>query len=631
MKKLFKPFALLFASAALLSACSSDEPAGNSVPENVKGMDAYLRVNIQAVGDMIGKAATDPWETTDPKDGEYQYGSEAENKVNNVKFYFYAPNKTFMQEGTLTKFNSSTGTNENVEVFGQNVLVLKGLTNNTTPRYLLTVINPPQGFKPGATLDDTRNALVSAVQSDYNETKGFVMSTSSYVETATPADAGYTYEYGTNLLSKSDFLVQPAGTTTPDNVTFTDEEVVDIYVERLAAKVQVEVNLSSTENTLVKDGVGNTYVAINVPVAGDPNELDESEALKTVYVKLSSWGLNATTKQSYMTKNIKDMTADDINKDAAWKFVWNNPGYHRSYWGHSVVWGQNLTGGENGNANFITLAQANKPFVLDATNNKFNYDYCFENTNTLDKIASANLTKTGNLTHVIFSAGVYEKKDGAYLPLDMVRFNGSLYRTSWFKKFALNNLNLNGKLNYYKKVSDNHYIQMDATDLKLALKSVEGNGMVKIVSGVTAADNYFVKGEGDTYTEFNFTEDTKDGEGNVTAKGTITLLNEALANFDNSGKTIANAFNGGAMQYAIPIEHLVKTRGTSNAIVEGNYGIVRNHWYVLTVNKLVRLGTGVFDPEEVIVTPVEPEDPTYYMGARINILSWKIVTQKVEL
>ena len=71
--------------------------------------------------------------------------------------------------------------------------------------------------------------------------------------------------------------------------------------------------------------------------------------------------------------------------------------------------------------------------------------------------------------------------------------------------------------------------------------------------------------------------------------------------------------------------------GANNAIVEGNYGVIRNHWYVLTVNKLVRLGTGVFDLEEVIVTPVEPEDPTYYMGARINILSWKIVTQKVEL
>lgn len=621
MKKLFKPFALLFASAALLSACSSDEPAGNSVPENVKGMDAYLRVNIQAVGDMMGRA---DYNDGTPGNGQYEYGSEAENKVNNVKFYFYAPNKTFMQEGTLTTFNSSTGTNENVEVFGQKVLVLKGLTNNTTPRYLLTVINPPQGFDPGATLDDTRNALVDAVQSDYNETKGFVMSTSSYVETATPGDAGYAYEYGANLLSTTDFLVQPAGTTTPDNVfegADNSLHVVDIYVERLAAKIQVELG---AELNLNEDG----YVAINVPVAGDPNELDENEALKTVYVKLSSWGLNATTKQSYMTKNIKDMTAAPIGT-----WAWNNVGYHRSYWGHSVVWGQDLSAA---NANFIKLAQANKPFVLDATNNKFNYDYCFENTNTLDKIASANLTKTGNLTHVIFSAGVYEKKDGAYLPLDMVRFNGSLYRTSWFYKFALNNLNLNDKLNYYKQDPGNtsHYIQMDADDLKLALKSVaatEGNGMVKIVSGVTTADKYFVKGEGDTYTEYNFTEDTKDGEGNVTAKGTITLLNEALANFDNSGKTIANAFNGGAMQYAIPIEHLVKTRGASNAIVEGNYGVIRNHWYVLTVNKLVRLGTGVFDPEEVIVTPVEPEDPTYYMGARINILSWKIVTQKVEL
>lgn len=616
MKKLFKPFALLFASAALLSACSSDEPAGNSVPENVKGMDAYLRVNIQAVGDMIGKA---DYNDGNPGNGDYEYGTGNENAVNSVKFYFYAPNQTFMQEGTLTSLTGG-GNGENVEVFGQKVLVLKGLTDNTTPRYLLTVINPPRGFEPGATLDDTRNALVEAVQ---NEDNTFVMSTSSFVET-TAAPEGYTYEYGTNLLKKTDFLVQAPGTVTPDNVfegADNSLQVVDIYVERLAAKIQVELGAELNVN---EDG----YVAINVPVAGDPNQLDEHEALKTVYVKLSSWGLNATTKQSYMTKNIKDMTAANIGT-----WAWNNTGYHRSYWGHSVVWGQNLN---ETNANFITYENANKPFVLDATNNKFNYDYCFENTNELDKIAKANLTKTGNLTHVIFSAGVYEKKDGAYIPLDMVRFNGSLYRTSWFYEFALNNLNLNGKLNYYKQDSEdaNHYIQMDATDLKLGLESVaatEGNGMVKIVSGVTAADNYFVKGEGDTYTEVNFTEDTKDGEGNVTAKGTITLLNEALANFDNSGKTIANAFNGGAMQYAIPIEHLVKTRGTNNAIVEGNYGVIRNHWYVLTVNKLVRLGTGVFEPEEVIVTPVEPEDPTYYMGARINILSWKIVTQKVEL
>ena len=61
------------------------------------------------------------------------------------------------------------------------------------------------------------------------------------------------------------------------------------------------------------------------------------------------------------------------------------------------------------------------------------------------------------------------------------------------------------------------------------------------------------------------------------------------------------------------------------------YGIVSNHHYVVTVNSLTKIGKGIFDPEEEIVPGKNDEKDTYYVGARINILSWKIVNQNVNL
>ena len=94
------------------------------------------------------------------------------------------------------------------------------------------------------------------------------------------------------------------------------------------------------------------------------------------------------------------------------------------------------------------------------------------------------------------------------------------------------------------------------------------------------------------------------------------------------------------MFYSVPIEHLVSTNQTKNYQVEeeGNYGIVRNHWYQLNVSKVLSLGHGVFKPgdiegddetEESI--PYDPKTERVALAAKINILSWKIVEQDIEL
>lgn len=620
MKKQFKKFSVLFAAVALMASCSNDEPnPGNNVPENVKGMDAYLRVNIQDAGDILGRANDpDNNNTGDAANGDYEFGTADEHAVENAKFYFYTADKVFVQEGTLTKFKGSgpAADQDNIEYFGQNVLVLKGLTTNTTPTYMVTVLNAPADFEPGATLDDTRAALSSIKNGNK-----FVMSTTSFV------DSKFTDEYGTNKLTTNDFHTQAAGTVTPDNIFDTNPDIpaVDVYVERLAAKVEVKYNATGVN----EDG----YVAINIPVAGNPNNVgDEMATLSTVYIKLSNWGLNATAKESYMIKNIAGLEEPFAN--------WNSAERKRSFWGKSVLWGQDLT---TDNANFISYADAKGEFGKGV-------EYCAENTNEVTKIASGAQTLTGNLTHVLFTATVYEQDaEGNYVELDMVRYNGSLYKKAWFKDVVLTYLNTFGKLNYYKYVGDTeikdeagnvtgpkkNYKQLSADELKLdfALTQDEenkGTGMIQVVTTIKPEDNvaYFIKGTNDkgeeTYTAATFDQTA------------IDALNTALASFDNRDGNIAvaNAYEKGAMYYAIPIEHLLKRASSGTDIVEGNYGVVRNHWYTVTVDKILRLGTGVFQPGEggeLIIPSTKPEDPTYYLGARINILSWKIVHQNVDL
>ena len=62
----------------------------------------------------------------------------------------------------------------------------------------------------------------------------------------------------------------------------------------------------------------------------------------------------------------------------------------------------------------------------------------------------------------------------------------------------------------------------------------------------------------------------------------------------------------------------------------GKTGVIRNHWYQLTINSVSGLGTPVADPTE----PIDPgtiEEETYYVAAQIQILKWKMVSQNVEL
>ena len=183
----------------------------------------------------------------------------------------------------------------------------------------------------------------------------------------------------------------------------------------------------------------------------------------------------------------------------------------------------------------------------------------------------------------------------------------------------LNTLQKGNKLNLYclEDEATGKYVQIDHDCVELAN---DRDGKVYLKLKPLAAGTSLYRKSGETYAPAS---DTELGEVEKNMKD-FNAYNEAIG------------YKNGLMYYNIPIEHLNNAATTTDAenkrvIPVAKYGIVRNHHYVVTVNSLTKIGKGIFDPEEEIVPGKNDEKDTYYVGARINILSWKIVNQNVNL
>ncbi|MCH5177967.1 MAG: fimbria major subunit, partial [Prevotellaceae bacterium] len=62
----------------------------------------------------------------------------------------------------------------------------------------------------------------------------------------------------------------------------------------------------------------------------------------------------------------------------------------------------------------------------------------------------------------------------------------------------------------------------------------------------------------------------------------------------------------------------------------GNYGVVRNNWYVLSVGTIAGLATGVGDETETEPT-VDPDPDKYMIDVVLRVLQWHMRNQTVDL
>lgn len=600
----FSKILMGFAAVAMVG-CSNDEPAQGGVnPDGPKGDVAYMTIRLRDVNEG-SRAVTLPGT---------ENGSEAEHTVNNALFLFFDKNGAYVGKATPWTAGADNGnhgsTGNNVEFKSGTVVVLEDLTGKDYPSYMLTVLNA-SGFTAEPTLPATAKKLQGWGTKD-----NFVMTTSSYYgQDDTRHDDKYYYA---TKVTAADFRDQVG--STPVN----PESVVEIYVERLAAKVELKVADGIEKGT----GANANRYKINATIAGNPNA-DESMGTTDIYVEFNGWALSNTTNTSYVSKNI-DGWADKAAEGKTVPFAgWNDTDNFRSYWAKSIIY-------DGFDVSKVTRLGYDK---LKNTVGS-SVEYCNENTMPSYDVPS-------QATTVLVAATAYDKDGNA---LDLVRFNGLLFKNQDYFAHILNAANAAGKLNYWYKtgtesipVLDNNgeltydekgnvattttntYAQFGTAQITLALKGIEDalvDKAVAKVENVTLPEGaeLFTKNAAGKFEAASFTADD---------------VKNALTEFVNTNySTPVEAFNGGRMYYTIPVEHNMAV-GTN--IVEGYYGVVRNHWYRLNINKIARIGHGVFTPgdgsDENPGKPIVPQDPEefFYLGATVNILSWKIVEQGVEL
>lgn len=569
---------------ATLGACSNDESEiiPNDTQNVFTGDKAYINVRLADAGSL-----------TRATEGDFEYGTN-EQSVKNAYFYFYDADGVFVAQGDVwTGGNASTTPPAgNIEFASNNVVVLKGLDKKSYPKYMVAVLNKPDNFVYGQTLDEMQAVLAdnSAEGIYYPETTNsittnyFTMSTTSYTDTNRA-------KYFVTEVKEENFSLEPI--TDVSAIT----NVMTVYVERLAAKVTLNVSDDLQEDV-------NGRYPIKVTVAGEDNSAGSgSIASEDLYVELLGWKLNATAKKSYMVKSIDETWNNTAT--GALGFVWNRPTDFRSHWGKSFNYGSSGypedAAGVPANSEYLNYVDLKDGLTALKTP-----AYCAENTNT-SAIVTGNFPSA--VTSILLKAKICDASGNA---LDLVRYSGVLFKQDSFLEYVLNVLKTKGQLDvWYEDGTDGggntKYTQIGKEYVKLENVA---DGKVKVVFTNENNTPLFIR----------------DGSGSTAQ--TITNLNEYLG----AASEDAIAYNGGLMYYNIPIEHLnngdVAADGT---IPEAKYGVVRNHHYVVTIDKLEKIGKGIFDEDEIIVPGKDPDKDTYYVGAKINILSWKIVSQNVGL
>lgn len=588
MKK-FTMLSSVLASALMLTvaSCSSEDVAGGD-SQNGKGTTSFLAVNIENVGSAPASRSYQQG------DGTYEDGTEAESKINNVRFYFFNGDGTpyllvnknsekqpvnFLDQTVETDGNDHDHT---AETKTKAVLVLNGETK-AVPASVIAVINPEvldnTTLQSGTmTLSELRTSATGSTF--YDKTNGFVMSNSVY-ESA-----------GQDVCS----------TPVANSVFATSEDAmknpVDIYVERVNAKVNAKIDADyqrtgETEKAWTKNADGKYQIevgSIDVTTYEENTNAAPTKNTYPVYAVVQGWQLADADGKAEVCKQIKtSWYAGELGISP-----WTTSDYHRCFWSKSVPFTSGAQGGANHpvNPKFTDITQS--------LSGEFSAEPVYTLPNTPDQVVTNPTTSLNTLTKLIVAAKlVYKDKNGNYNPAQVCQYRGLTY----LGEDAVKKQIVGGFAKYFKKTATG-YQSIEASDI--TFKTVPGSSEVKDYEVVaTLASNV-----GELY--------VKDGE---TTYKTVSKddVNAALAKEEAQVRS-----TDGATYYYTPIKHL----GDAGKL--GEYGIVRNHSYQVTIQNIKGFGTPVYDSTKEI-DPMIPSDENTYLAASIKVLSWRVVSSKVDL
>lgn len=336
-------------------------------------------------------------------------------------------------------------------------------------------------------------------------------------------------------------------------------------------------------------------------------------------VKITNWALDVTNKKSFpvhVTFGLKaGLTSPDqtvpayanIWKDAAAtigtapatsRFV-SHPAtgaFKRVYWGIDPNYSMDLSDVTKCKAQF-TIAKA------DGTDAKWTESskalYCLENTFDIKNMLQ------GQTTRVLLKA--------TYTP--------NALASATEKTFFMigNSSDIWTKDNLIKQITSKANEALNTTNtLKVELKE----DLLKAGTHFLTIKNVSIK----------------DGETEkVNTPGLVTKLNNKLGLDETNGVGI-KTYENGESYYIARIKHFGddltpwkegdKTYDSNNLNWLGRYGVLRNNWYDLTINKIS--GPGYPDVPEVKPDTQDDED-TKYINVSVKILDWAKRSQSVDL
>lgn len=553
MKKNFLFMSVL--ASLFMAGCSQEEVAPGG-EDNGQSQTSYLAVNLVS-SDVMGTRAA----------SGYEDGSEAENHVTKVRFYFFngvgGAVNVKLQNGSYVNYydwtpktgdqSDGTNTGDDIESKLKATIVINTKAGDGIPQRIAAVLNPTGLDNNSKSLSDLKAVVADYAASGLTKKGAFVMFNSvgggGKDFSTTPIEKKHLCK------SETDALANP----------------VTIHVERSVAKVRVTLDdkLGFADNKLaLKDGDGN-----DLKVGGEQ-----------VYLQLDGWGLTAETSEGRLVKKI-------------------NPGWEGNWWytSYRSFWAINS---------------------MTATNKYHSYKdikTLFGTGNVLYTNENAQLTDIGS------AAGQATERTKFILKGKLCKANGDAFtivrhlgvhfadtpseteaeNLTELKKSILRQLSVNG-YNYYYSTTEGRK-QIGEGDLKIVVATQEENEDSKNNCYVYAQLTDAAAGK-TWYT-------TLEGETEITDAATV--INGKLAD-----KTIVDralVWNSGMTYYYQEIKHLNEFKG-----------VVRNHIYGVNVTKIAGLGTPVYNPDEIIY-PEHPEENDHYIAAQINILSWRIVNEDYEL
>lgn len=610
MKKIYLPLAL--AATLALGACSSDnvvDNGGSSPIDLSKGGFVKMSLNLPTDNNRGSRATLDD-------------GLANEYGIKNAYLVLFEGGD---DENAATIKGAYALNSSNFEAVGDDpnhVTITKRIAfANDTKKpsdsnkhiYALVVLNNNGLF----TVDGTTHTLTFATNitpGDYATTANFANFSKVIASTSTDGTTPFASNVATNgiFMTNAPLCTKPGGATAPstdakiktladvtNNIYTTEAEAkskpaAEIYVERAVAKVTVQ---QGTEGKL---------------------EANKGNTASEISYTLNSWAIDNTNKKSYIVRQY-DKAWNSINSDKAtatggsqYRFVWSSP-VNPNATDDNKLYRTAFAQDPEYATTAASAANYNRNMTMSTDFGNDHPQYCNENT---FQVTAQNQDQT---TRVVLGVKLSAPGTTTYdADLYTINDNKEVVYTKATLAERLKNILL--KESNVKKWTDDHKIE-PSFDITFSTTT----------AGATTIATATFKGK----TAAGATEETY-------STPYTTDFNKALPHIIR--------YKDGVAYYAVRIKHFgdtdtpwnvtgqgitagdnSKIYNTSNSDNEnwflGRYGVVRNNWYDISVNKIQTLGdatTPAFtnDPDDVLEN---------YISVSINVLSWSKHTQGADL